>query len=213
MTDNPDEVTPVVAGAEADPGLGLPLVPADPFDLLSAWLPANSEPDRPQMILSTVSASGEPDARTVLLSEFDSLGFYFHTDARSRKAAHISANPAVALTVLWPGFTRQLVIQGLAEVAPVEEIAAAYVLRSPYLKQLAWQNSHDFAQLSLEERRVQWAELTQKTSAEFDQPDGWIGYLVRPTRLTFWGSNQDTASRRTEYTLVDGTWNVSFLAG
>jgi len=213
MSDDAEAVTRMSTGMEADPGLGLPLVPADPFDLLTAWLPANSDPDRPQMVLSTVSASGAPDARTVLLSEFDSSGFYFHTDASSRKAAHILANPAVAITVLWPGFTRQLVVQGHAEVAPAEEIAAAYELRSPYLKQLAWQNSHDFAQLSLQERRGRWAEMVKQTAGELDQPDGWIGYLVRPSRITFWGSNQDTASRRTEYTLADGTWTVSFLAG
>jgi len=204
----------------ADPNFGVPTEPADPWVLLTAWLPTNDDPDRPQVTVSTVNELGAPDARTVLLSEFDRTGFYFHTDANSRKASHIAANPHVAVTVLWPGFTRQLVIQGTAEVAPVDEIAAAYISRSPYLKQLAWLNSHEFAQHPLEERRATWAAFIDEhgpdldqLAASLDQPASWIGYLVRPTRLTFWGSNPDAASRRTEYTLVDGQWTIGHLPG
>lgn len=187
--------------------------PADPWDLLEEWLPANDDPDRPQITLSTVTALGEPDARTVLLTEFDREGFYFHTDARSRKVSDIQANPWVAITVLWPNFTRQLVVQGRAEVAPPEELAAAYRRRSPYLQQLAWQNSQDFAQLPLEERRESWAAFLAEHGAGFEQPDTWIGFLVRPHRLTFWGSNPDAASRRAEYALVDTDWRLGYLAG
>lgn len=187
--------------------------PADPWDLLTEWLPANDDPARPQITLSTVTASGEPDARTLLLSEFDDQGFYFHTDARSRKVADLQANPAVAITILWPGFTRQLVIQGRAEVAAPEEQALAYERRSPYLQQLAWQNTHDFALLPLEERQARWSTFLSEHVSGFDQPDNWIGFLVRPTRLTFWGSNPDAASRRAEYTRDDTSWRLSYLPG
>lgn len=177
--------------------------------LLNEWLPANDNPERPQMVLSTVSASGVPDARTVLLTEFDDLGLYFHTDSRSRKVADIRANPAVALTFLWPGFTRQLVVQGIAEVAPAAELTAAFAARSSYLKQLAWQNSLEFAQLDLDARRSQWGSFTIPAHA----PTTWIGFLVRPVRLTFWAGDPGTASRREELSLVDGTWVTSYLAG
>jgi len=215
-----NDVRDAAVTTAADPNFGVPTEPTDPWVLLTAWLPSNEDPDRPQITVSTVNELGAPDARTVLMSEFDRNGFYFHTDARSRKSAHIAANPHVAITVLWPGFTRQLVIQGTAEVAPTDEIAAAYASRSPYLKQLAWLNSQEFADLSLDERRAAWAGFIQEhgpeldqLSASLEQPDSWIGYLVRPTRLTFWGSNPDAASRRTEYTLVDGTWTLSHLPG
>jgi pyridoxamine 5'-phosphate oxidase len=191
----------------------VPEIPADPWELLSAWLPANTDPDRPQITVSTVGEDGIPDARTVLMTEFDADGFYFHTDARSRKAAQLAARPAVAITVLWPGFTRQLVIQGVAEVAPATEIADAYQRRSPYLQQLAWQNTQEFAQLDIDARRAAWSAFLAEHVDGFDQPEGWIGYLVRPTRLTFWGSNADAASRRTEYTLVDGNWEIGYLPG
>ena len=133
---------------------------SNPWQVVEEWLPGNDDPERPQMTLSTVSITGEPDARTVLLSEYDSQGFYFHTDALSRKVAAIAANPAVALTFLWPGFTKQLVVQGRAEVAAADKIAAAFRARSPFLQQLAWQNSFEFAQYPDDERRDRWAAFT-----------------------------------------------------
>ena len=178
------------------------------FPLLDEWLPANDVLERPQMILST-AREGAPDARTVLLTEFDDEGLYFHTDSRSRKVADLAANPAVALTFLWPGFTRQLVVQGAASVAPAAEQRDAFERRSPYLKQLAWQNSPEFAQKPLDERVAEWASF----DVPAEPPTTWIGFVVRPTRLTFWQSNPDAASRRDEYRLVDGAWALALLPG
>lgn len=178
------------------------------FPLLDEWLPGNDVLERPQMILSTVS-NGAPDARTVLLTEYDDEGLYFHTDSRSRKVADIAATPAVALTFLWPNFTRQLVVQGLASVASSAEQASAFERRSPYLKQLSWLNSPEFAQLPLADRVAAWAEF----DVPADPPPTWIGFVVRPTRLTFWTTNAEAASRRDEYTLVGGGWQLQHLAG
>lgn len=123
------------------------MVPDEAWRLLTEWLPANDDPERPQITLSTVDEDGDPDARTVLLTSFGPDGFLFNTDGASRKAAHIAVHPAVAMTVLWPGFTHQLVIRGTAAPAPADRVAAAYRSRSPYLQQLAWLNTHEFAEL------------------------------------------------------------------
>jgi pyridoxamine 5'-phosphate oxidase len=214
MSTPPEFVTPGSAAVRADPRVsGVDPSPADPWELLRDWLPANSEVDRPQMTLSSVTAENGADSRTVLLTEFDATGFYFHTDAHSRKTAQIAANPRVALSFLWPGFSRQLVVQGLAEVAPAEEIASAYRGRSPYLQQLAWQNTAEFAQLPIDERRERWATFLATHASGFEQPGGWVGFRVRPTRMTFWASNPDTASRRTEYTADGASWRLSLLPG
>ena len=187
--------------------------PTSPWDLVDEWLPANDDPERPQMTLSTVTPSGEADARTVLLTEYNTDGFFFHTDAMSRKASNIVTNSSVALTFLWPGFTKQLVVQGRAEVAPAYEISAAYEKRSPYLQQLAWQNTFEYAQLPFEERTARWAAFQKEHADGFTQPDTWIGFLVRPTRMTFWRSNPDAASRRVEYRESSGGWTVAYLPG
>jgi pyridoxamine 5'-phosphate oxidase len=204
-------------GAGSAPGVGAgaarPTIPAGAWGLLTSWLPANDHPDRPQMTLSTVDVDGAPDARTVLLTEFGPEGFYFHTDSRSRKASDIAAHPAVALTILWPGFTRQIEIRGEAASAPAAEVAAAYRSRSPYLKQLAWLNTHEFAALPLADRVENWAAFEAAHPHGVDQPGSWAGYLVTPTRLTFWSSNPDTASQRIEFALDAGVWTRRVLAG
>ena len=189
------------------------LLDGEAWRRLQAWLPANDDPDRPQLTLSTVTPDGRADARTVLLTEFDAAGFCFHTDARSRKAAQLAANPAVALTLLWPGFTRQLVVAGTAEPAPADELGRAYRGRSAYLQQLAWLNTADFARLPRGERTARWAAYAEAHPDGFGPPPTWTGYLVRPSRLTFWEGDPEAASRRTEFTAGPSGWAVSYLPG
>lgn len=186
--------------------------PTDPWQLLAEWLPANDDPARPLMTLATAE-DGIPDARTLLLSEWDEHGFYFHTDSRSRKVRQLAANPAVALMLHFPDRARQLTVQGTAEVAPADEQRRAYRARSPYLQQLAWQNTVEFAGLPLADRLSAWAAFRDDHADGFGVAPTWTGYLVRPTRLTFWIGNPDTASRRTEYARVDDGWTVTLLAG
>jgi pyridoxamine 5'-phosphate oxidase len=187
---------------------------ADPFELLADWLPANDDPARPLMTLSTVSSSGYPDARTVLLSEFDDLGLYFHTDSRSRKVLDLTANPRAALTIVWPG--RQLVVQGDAARASAEEQDSAYARRSRYLQQLAWQNTDEFAALPLDARLAAWASFgEQHPDGTLQPPATWTGFVVRPLRITFWEGRPDTAGIRTEYTRTASApeWTTTVLAG
>lgn len=186
----------------------------DPVAEALDWLPADDDPVRPQMTLATNGRDGFPSARTVLLSSATTDGFAFHTDQRSTKAAEIEADPRVCLVVVWPDFFRQLVIYGTATRQADAANVAAYERRSPYLRHLAWLNDHDFARLPLAERRARWA------AAEAQHPDGpsspspsWAGHLVSPTRLVFWESAADTASRRTDCRLIDGEWTTEYLAG
>jgi pyridoxamine 5'-phosphate oxidase len=181
---------------------------------LVEWLPPNDALDRPQLQLATVDPSGSPDVRTVLLTEFDDDGFWFNTDSASRKIEQLRAEPRVALALVWPEFSWQLVVQGVASTAPEEQSRRAYAARSPYLKQLAWQNTAEFAQLPHEQRKQQWAEFTAGHDLDALGPSPtWTGVLVRPTRLTFWRSDPDAASQRTEYRLEGGDWVQTFLPG
>src|SRR4051794_12612382 len=85
-----------LAEADADP---------DPFRQFEMWfeqaLSAGMvEPNA--MTLATVDASGQPDARTVLLKGFDQNGFVLYTNYQSRKSAEIEENPKVCLLFYWP---------------------------------------------------------------------------------------------------------------
>lgn len=185
--------------------------PVDPAGLAASWLPGPDDA-RMSMTLATIDADGFPRGRTVLLSDFDGRRFFFHTDAQSRKVADLVADPRVSLTLLWPGVTRQLVVQGIAERASDDEIAAAYRRRSPYLRQLAWQNTAEFAALPLAERESAWAAF-RDAHPNPEQPAGWVGFAVRPHRYLFWVAHPDAASRRLEYTRTDTGWRSHPLPG
>ncbi len=190
-------------------------VPAAPDELLADWLPANDDPARPLMTLSTVAADGTPDSRGLLLTEYGTEGFWFHTDVRSRKVAQLAVRHGVALQFVWPERRRQLVVRGTAEPATSEEEAGAYRARSPYLQQLAWLNTDAFAQLPLADRVSGWTAFAADHPDGFEEPATWVGYLVRPTRMAFWSGSGSTASRRIVYTRasVDEPWTVSLRAG
>lgn len=193
-------------------------LPLDPFALLPEWLPANDDPARPLMTLATLDEDGGPDVRSVLLSGWDEAGFTWHTDSRSRKVAQATASPQVALCVPLlgipgPSDKHQLVIRGLAEQTSPEEQDLTYRRRSAYLQQLAWQNTPAFAALPQPERVAQWSAFPASLPEGFTPPETWIGFRVRPIRMTFWFGADDTASRRVEYTLRDGVWERQILAG
>jgi pyridoxamine 5'-phosphate oxidase len=189
-------------------------LPGEAWALLTEWLPGNEDVDRPQITLGTLDEHGAPDLRTVLLTSFDERGFVVNTDSASRKVAQLAADDRVAIAVLWPGFTHQLTVQGRAVPLPPDELAAAYAARSPYLQQLAWQNTHAFAALPLEERRATWAAFATEHRDGFPVSPTWTGYRIVPTRLTFWSSAPDTASSRVEFALgPDGAWTRSVLPG
>ena len=186
--------------------------PADPWELVAAWLPADDDPVRPTMTLATLD-DGVPDARTVLLSGWSRDGFLLHTDTRSRKAAQLQADPAVALVLHLAADAHQLVVQGRAEPAGAAVDRDVFQRRSPYLQQLAWQNTAEFATLPLEDRRAAWAHFTAAHADGFGEPPTWIGYRVVPDRLTFWQGDPATASRRIAYARTADGWTVSRHAG
>ena len=185
--------------------------PADPAALAASWLPGPDE-DRILMTLSTVSPEGVPHARTVMLSDFDGASFSFHTDASSRKVADLAVNPRVALTILWPGFTRQLVVEGLVTRVSDASAARAYARRSPYLRQLAWVNTPEVAAQPLAAREEGWARFAA-AHPDPEPPAGWVGFAVRPERWLFWVSHPGAPSRRIEYTPSATGWSARPLPG
>jgi len=190
-------------------------LPGSPDPILAEWLPTNDDPARPLMSLASIDDDGGPDVRTVLLSEFGADGFWFHTDDRTRKVAQVDAQPLVALVLVWPDLRRQLVVRGVAEPASPAEEETVYRARNPYLQQLAWLNTDAFAQRPIDERLAVWAGFLADHPDGFDPPATWTGYLVRPTRITFWSGSAVTAGRRIEYSRESphGSWMVNVLAG
>jgi len=194
--------------------------PEEPTPVLTEWLPSNDDPVRPTIVVATVDETGAPDSRTQLLTAWDAAGLYLHTDSRARKIAQMEHEPRVSLTMHMGADAHQITVQGMAEVADAAELEWAFLHRSPYLQQLAWQNTAQFANLPRLDRVKAWGDFRADHPEGFTAPPTWTGFRVRPSRITFWVGSTVTASHRVEYgrqdvsaEIADSIWTVTQLAG
>ncbi|GAA1706285.1 pyridoxamine 5'-phosphate oxidase [Microbacterium sediminicola] len=199
------------AAAPAGP-VRLGTEPADPFELLRDWLPANDDPVRPLSTLATVDAEGLPNARTVLQSALLDDAVTIHTDAHSRKAAEIAAHPKAALVIPFPQVSRQIVLRGAIARSTPEEETLAYQRRSRYLQVLAWQNTVETAQLPEEMRQQLWGDFDAQHRT-LTAPESWAGYALRPSEIIFWEGTSDAPSRRAVYQRAGSGWVILHLPG
>ncbi len=143
------------------------------------------------MVVATVDVTGAPSTRTVLLKQADPRGFVFFTNYGSRKARDVFATAAVALTFPWHAMQRQVSARGTAETLPRGE-TEAYFRSRPWGSRIgAWasRQSEPLAdRAELEDRYAALAERWPDTGDPDDVPvpDGWGGFVVRPSEVEFW---------------------------
>ena len=140
-------------------------ISVDPFAQFENWLSEaldNNILDATSMVLATADKNGIPDARVVLLKEFDHRGFVFFTHYDSPKATQAETSGMVALNFHWPLFSRQVRIKGkIARISQAE--SEAYFLSRPRESQistLASQQSSIISSREEFERRIQ--KLTEE---------------------------------------------------
>ena len=91
-------------------------------DSLKASLAASGARDPEQSVrsaqLATVTVSGIPDVRTIIIRGIDGDDLTFNTDRRSAKARHIGETPWVAVSWYIPTTQTQYRLYGMAAEAP-----------------------------------------------------------------------------------------------
>ena len=163
---------------------------ADPFSQFDLWMREAIETELLEpnaMALATVSATGAPSVRTVLLKGFDARGLVFYTNYTSAKARDLAANTQVACLFQWLPLERQVSVRGRAEKISTAE-SLKYFLSRPHESQIgAWasQQSQVITTRALLEEK--FAEMKNKFQAgQVPLPVFWGGYRVVPQTFEFW---------------------------
>lgn len=189
----------------------------DPLGQFARWFEEALQSELPEpnaMTLATVSPSGRPSVRTVLLKGVDAEGFVFYTNYESRKGSDLANNPQAALLFTWLELERQIRIEGVVEKISAEE-SLAYFQSRPLGSQIgAWASPQSQVVSDrdvLESRSAQLQEQYAGADA-LPLPPFWGGYRLRPDRLEFWQGRESRLHDRIDYVLENEHWNIQRLA-
>jgi pyridoxamine 5'-phosphate oxidase len=189
---------------------------ADPFrqfehwfdDALNAGLPLPNA-----MTLATVSPSGAPSARVVLLKGVDAGGFAFYTNYLSRKGRELDARPAASLVFLWSELERQVRIEGRVERVSAAESDAYFASRPLGARLSAWASAQSQPAPDRAALEQAMEEARQRHGEHPPRPPHWGGYRVLPEALEFWQGRSNRLNDRLLYTRAPGGgWRIERLA-
>ncbi|WP_090041912.1 MULTISPECIES: pyridoxamine 5'-phosphate oxidase family protein [unclassified Leifsonia] len=120
------------------PPLDLTVLASDPAELFTTWIVEAADAGVPEphaATLSTVDASGMPDARTLILKDVGSRGWAVAGLRSSAKGVQLGTNPVAALNFWWQPIVRAVRVRGAVREATLEESAADLAGRSASARQ------------------------------------------------------------------------------
>ncbi len=188
----------------------------DPHDQFAVWMQQALDlkiHDPTAMTIATVSSSGQPSQRIVLLKHFDSSGFVFYTNYGSRKSKELDANANISLHFPWNVIDRQVKVCGTASKISAAESLKYFVSR-PKDSQIAAVASQQSEVLSSRSFLFnQFESLKQKfKDGEVPLPDYWGGYRVVAHEIEFWQGGANRLHDRFRYLREDENWLIDRLA-
>ena len=188
----------------------------DPIALFSAWY-ERAEAEAPlaeSVCVATVDADGAPDARMVLLKDFDERGFRFFTNEESAKGEQLAARPVAAMVLYWRELDRQVRIRGPVERLDAEEADEYFATRPRESRIGAWASPQSRPLDGRDELDRRVAEAEERWPGEdVPRPPHWGGFRVVPTQIEFWQGQIGRLHDRFRYEREPGgRWRWSRLA-
>jgi len=169
--------------------------------------------DPTAMVLSTVSAAGQPSSRIVLLKHLDDDGFVFFTNFGSRKAREIEENSSVSLLFPWNAIDRQVKICGTAEKTSLTRSMRYFASRPRDSQLAAWASAQSKPLDSRQVLLTQLARMKEKfNKGEVPLPDFWGGIRIKPQEIEFWQGGEHRLHDRFRYQRVQDGWTIQRLA-
>ena len=179
--------------AQADP---------DPIRQFERWFEDAQRAGVPlanAMTLATVTSSGAPSARIVLLKGVEDGGFLFYTNYLSRKGRELEGAARACLIFLWSQLERQVRIDGTVTKVTPEESDAYYATRPLGARLSAWASAQsetvakrDVLEKAMEEARERYRDNPPR-------PPHWGGYRVLPQEIELWQGRSDRLHDRLLY--------------
>ncbi len=189
---------------------------ADPTALFKSWMneAKKSEPVNPDAAaLATVTASGHPTVRMVLIKQADEQGFVFYTNSESPTGEELQLSGRAALSFYWKSLLRQVRVDGPVEMTDEETSDAYFASRARSSQIGAWASS----QSKPMEGRFELEKAIALYTAKFNlgpvpRPPHWNGYRIVPEKIEFWAERRFRLHDRMVYTRTDdGGWNIQRL--
>ena len=176
-------------------------------DALRAKLPLPNA-----MTLATVTASGAPSARIVLLKGVEKGGFVFYTNYLSRKGQELEKHAKACLLLLWSDLERQVRIDGVVEKVTAAESDAYYATRPLGARLSAWASAQSAPVGSRKVLEDSMEEVKRKHGEKPQRPPHWGGYRVSPSEIEFWQGRADRLHDRLVYRKTGDRWTIERLS-
>ena len=189
----------------------------NPFKQFQVWFDqalAAQLPEPNAMTVATVTKSGKPRARVVLLKNFDERGFVFYTNYHSHKGQELADNPQAAIAFWWAELERQVRIEGRVLKVSDRE-SDEYFHSRPFNSRLgAWASEQSQVIESREVLEQSLQDLkTKYENQDIPRPPHWGGFRVIPTAIEFWQGRPSRLHDRLLYSLLDdGSWQIERLS-